>query len=123
MVVQFRWVAGHSFLERTYSVEQRGRITTSGVQLIGRDVASGELQSWSFTSDAGYAIGSWIAQPDGWSIVTRGKLPDGTTTRAVNYLTRLNEDTLSWQSRERKAGDTSLPDTDAVRLTRVVDEQ
>ena len=26
---------------------------------------------------------------------------------------------LSWQSRERKAGKDSLPDTDAVRLTRI----
>ena len=119
MDVTFRWVANHNFLERVYSVEQGGRITTSGVQLIGQDPVSQEIQSWNFTSDAGFAVGDWIAQPDGWAIVTRGKLPDGTTTSAVNYLTRLDENTLSWQSRERKAGKISLPDTDVVRLTRV----
>ena len=123
MNVTFRWVAGHRFLERIYSVEQRGRITSSGVHLIGQDPGSQELQSWSFTSDAGFAVGNWIARPDGWAIVTRGKLPDGTTTGAVNYLTRLDENTLSWQSRERKAGKNSLPDTDAVRLTRVASQR
>jgi uncharacterized protein (TIGR02246 family) len=119
MDVTFRWVASRSFLERTYSVEHGGRITASGVQLIGLDPSSQELQSWSFTSDAGFAVGSWIPQPDGWAIATRGKLPDGTTTAAVNYLTRLDANTLTWQSRERGAGGVSLPDTEAVRLTRV----
>ena len=95
MDVTFRWVANRSFLERTYSVEQGGRITASGVQLIGQDAGHQEIQSWNFTSDAGFAVGNWIAQADGWAIVTRGKLPDGTTTGAVNYLTRLDENTLS----------------------------
>ena len=99
MHVTFRWVANRNFLERVYSVEQGGRITSSGVQLIGQDPTSRELQSWSFTSDAGFAVGDWIAQPEGWEIVTRGKLPDGTTTSAVNYLTRLDENSLSWQWR------------------------
>ena len=121
MDVTFRWIANRSFLERTYVVEQGGRITVSGVQLIGQDPSSRELQSWNFTSDAGFAVGNWIARPDGWAIVTRGKLPDGTTTGAVNYLTRLDENTLSWQSRERKAGEVSLPDTDAVQLARVTE--
>ncbi len=116
--VTFRWVANHKYLERTYSIEQGGRIADSGVQLIGRDATTHELQSWNF-SDAGFAVGDWIAEHDGWAIVTRGKLPDGTTTAAVNYLTRLDDNTVSWQSRERKAGKISLPDTDAVRLTRV----
>jgi hypothetical protein len=119
MDVTFRWVANRSFLERTYSVEQGGRITASGVQLIGKDPASQDLQSWNFTSDAGFAVGNWIPQPDGWAIATRGKLPNGTTTGAVNYLTRLDENTLGWQSRERKAGGVSLPDTAGVQLTRV----
>ncbi|HEY1784614.1 MAG TPA: SgcJ/EcaC family oxidoreductase, partial [Pirellulales bacterium] len=119
MDVTYRWVANRNFLERTYSVEQGGRITASGVQLIGRDAGNEELQSWNFTSDAGFAVGSWIPQSDGWAIATRGKLPDGTTTAAVNYLTRLDENTLGWQSRERKAGGKSLTDTEAVRLTRV----
>jgi uncharacterized protein (TIGR02246 family) len=120
MDVAYRWIANHSFLERTYSVEQGGRVTASGVQLIGRDPSSEELQSWSFTSDAGLAVGNWIPQPNGWTIATRGKLPDGTTTGAVNYLTRVDANTLSWQSRERKSGGVSLPDTEAVRLTRDV---
>ena len=120
MDVTFRWVANRSFLERTYSVEQGGRITASGVQLIGLDPSTRELQSWNFTSDAGYAVGNWIPQPDGWAIASRGKMPDGTTTGAVNYLTRVDDNTLSWQSRERKSGGVSLPDTEAVRLTRVV---
>ena len=40
MDVTFRWVANRNFLERAYSVEQGGRITTSGVQLIGREAGN-----------------------------------------------------------------------------------
>ncbi|HTU24042.1 MAG TPA: DUF4440 domain-containing protein, partial [Pirellulales bacterium] len=118
MEVTYRWVANHSFLERTYAVRQGGRTTASGVQLIGQEPGSHDLQSWSFTSDAGYAVGTWIPQETGWAIATRGKSPDGTTTAAVNYLTRLDRDTLTWQSRERRAGGVSLPDTAEIRLMR-----
>jgi uncharacterized protein (TIGR02246 family) len=119
MEVDYRWIANHTFLERIYTVEQQGQVTASGVQLIGQDASHQEIQSWDFSSDAGYAVGNWIPQPDGWAIVTRGKLSDGKATAAVNYLTRVDENTVAWQSRERKADGELLPDTDEILLTRV----
>jgi uncharacterized protein (TIGR02246 family) len=118
MEVEYRWVANHAFLERTYSVKKEGLVTASGVQLIGQDANHQEIQSWDFNSDAGYAVGNWIVQPDGWGIVTRGKLAGGEATSAVIYLTRADDNTLGWQSRERTADGGPLPDTDGVWLKR-----
>ncbi len=118
MEVEYRWVANHAFLERTYSVKKDGRVTASGVQLIGQDANHQEIQSWDFNSDAGYAVGNWIVQPDGWAIVTRGKLAGGESTSAVVYLTRAEDNTLGWQSRERTADGGPLPDSDGVWLKR-----
>ncbi len=118
MDVTYRWIANRAFLERTYTVEKKGHVTASGVQLIGQDADHEEIQSWDFSADAGYAVGDWIAQADGWAIVTRGKLPSGKSTAAVNYLIRVDANTLAWQSRERKVGGEPLPDTDEIRLLR-----
>ena len=54
------WVAGKSFLERKHTTTRPDGTTASGVQLIGWNPQGGHVQSWSFTSDGGHAIGTWI---------------------------------------------------------------
>ena len=113
-----KWVAGKSFVERTYTVTQPDGATTSGVQLIGFNPQGGHIQSWNFSSDGGHAVGVWTPRENGWSAEMRGTLGDGTNTTAVNRLTKLDENAYVWQSVNRTAGDQSLPDTDEVVLRR-----
>jgi uncharacterized protein (TIGR02246 family) len=113
-----RWVAGKSFVERSYTVTQPDGTASSGVQLIGFNPQGGHIQSWNFTSDGGHAVGVWSPRDTGWSAEMRGTLGDGTPTTAVNTLTKLDDNAYAWQSVNRTAGDRSLPDTDEIVLRR-----
>ncbi|MHB8971139.1 MAG: hypothetical protein ACYC3X_17355 [Pirellulaceae bacterium] len=44
-------------------------------------------------------------------------------SRAINVLTRLDDNAYTWQSVRRTAGGMTLPDTDEVVLKRRVEQQ
>jgi uncharacterized protein (TIGR02246 family) len=113
-----RWVAGKSFVERSYTVTRADGTTASGVQLIGWNPQGGRVQSWNFSSDGGHAIGVWTPRDGGWSAEIRGTTGDGTPTTAVNLLTKLDDNAYVWQSVNRTAGGQPLADTGEVILKR-----
>jgi hypothetical protein len=115
-----RWVAGKSFVERKYTITHADGTTASGVQLIGWNPQGGHVQSWNFSPHGGHAVGVWTPRDGGWSAEIRGTTGDGTSTTAVNLLTRLDDNAYAWQSVERTADGQPLPDTDEVILKRKV---
>jgi uncharacterized protein (TIGR02246 family) len=113
-----RWVANKSFVERTFTTTQPSGITTSGVQLIGFNPDSGQIQSWTFSSDGGHAIGIWSPTTGGWLAEIRGVSGDGVPTTAVNRLIKLDDNAYTWQSVQRTSGGRPLADTEEVVLRR-----
>jgi hypothetical protein len=118
MVSVCRWVANKSFVERSYTVTHPDKSTSSGVQLIGFNPAAGHIQSWNFSSDGGHAIGVWSAREGGWQAQLEGVTGEGVNTAALNLLTRIDDNAYTWQSVQRTAGETQLPDTDEVVFKR-----
>jgi len=116
-----RWIAGGSFLERSYVVHDNGVTISSGKQIIGWDPQASKIRSWSFDSSGGHGTGLWAADADGWKIETQGMLADGTPTSSHDHLIRVpnEDDVFGWRSTDRKVGDTSLPDLAEVVLDRV----
>jgi uncharacterized protein (TIGR02246 family) len=114
-----RWLPNKTFLLRKYSVTAADKTTTSGVQLIGLDPRTGQIISWGFNSDGGQTMGTWMPQEKGWAIDAAGMLPSGAETRAVNLLTKLDDNAYSWQSVARNAAGQSLADTGEIILKRV----
>ena len=112
------WVAGKSFLERKHTTTRPDGTTASGVQLIGWNPQGGHVQSWSFTSDGGHAIGIWMPIEGGWQAKVDGTTGDGTPTAAVNVLRRLDDNAYAWQSVQRFLGESALPDTDEIVIKR-----
>jgi uncharacterized protein (TIGR02246 family) len=113
-----RWVANKSFVERSFTTALPNGATTSGVQLIGRNPESGQIQSWTFSSDGGLAIGVWSVRANGWTAEVRGVTDDGIATTAVNLLTKLDDDAYTWQSVMRSVGGEALPDIHEIVLKR-----
>jgi uncharacterized protein (TIGR02246 family) len=113
-----RWVANKSFVERSFKTTQPDGVTSSGVQLIGWNAEAAQLQSWTFSSDGGHAIGVWSPRANGWSAQVRGVTGDGVITTALILLTKLDDKAYTWQSVQRSAGAQPLPDTDEVVLKR-----
>jgi uncharacterized protein (TIGR02246 family) len=120
-VADCRWVANKSFVERSYTTTHTDGTSASGVLLIGWNPQQGHVQSWMFSSDGGHAVGVWSPRESGWAAEVRGTTGDGVSTRAVNLLTRLDDDAYVWQSVQRFAGDRALADTDEVVIRRKVE--
>lgn len=119
----FRWVADGNFVARTYTTTQLDGSQTSGLQLIGWNPAEGRMQSWMFSPDGGHAVGHWSVTPTGWVAETRGVTGNGTATSSLNQLSRLDDNAYVWQSIQRTAGGTALPDTGEIVIKRTPTER
>jgi uncharacterized protein (TIGR02246 family) len=114
-----RWIANKSFVERRYTITHVDGAQSTGVQLIGWNPLDGHVQSWNFSPDGGHAVGVWSPTPDGWAAEMRGVTGNGVLTKSINTLTRLDDNAYVWQSVERTAGESSLPDTGEIVLRRI----
>jgi len=114
-----RWTANRHFLLRTFTVSEGDATTLSGMQIVGWDPTVGRVASWIFDSEGGHGYGIWTQTADGWRVDSHGTLRDGTPTSATNFVTRIDEDTVGWQSVQRRAGTVDLPDTERVVVKRV----
>ena len=52
-----KWAKNQNFIVRTFSITNRDRVTTSGVQFIGWDPSAKRIRSWVFDSDGGHGEG------------------------------------------------------------------
>jgi uncharacterized protein (TIGR02246 family) len=116
--VHCRWIANKNFIERSYTVTRPGEPAQSGLEVIGWNPLNARIQSWTFTSDGGHAIGAWSPAANGWDIDNEGVTADGTLTRAVNIVDRLDDQAMVWSSIHRKLGEKSIPDRGEVVLKR-----
>ncbi len=117
----FRWIAGKSFIQRDYTVQQNRVATSSGTQIIGWDPQAGRIRSWSFDSSGGHGTSLWSNAPEGWLIESMGTLADGTPTSSRDLLIRVagEDNVFGFRSFDRKAGQTALPELREVVLDRV----
>ena len=61
----------------------------------------------------------WLRDGDKWVLDAVGITGDGTTTAAVNVLSRLGPDEIVWRSTDRIVDARPVPDTVPVKLMRV----
>lgn len=113
-----QWIAGKSFVERKYTTTHANGASVSGVQIIGWDPQIDQVRSWNFSADGGNAMGLWTPTEQGWSAEIEGTTGDGTTTKAVNTLKKLDENAYVWQSIDRMLGEENFPDTDEIVIRR-----
>lgn len=118
MEVVCRWIADKSFLERKYTLTKHNGTAASGVQIIGYNPQAGHVQSWTFASDGGHAVGVWTPRENGWAVETQGMAGDGSNTSAINVWTRIDDQAYAWQSVRRTLNGETMPDTDEVVLRR-----
>lgn len=112
------WAKNRNFLTRSFTVEAEGRISMSGMQVIGWDPAAKAIRSWTFDSDGGFAEATWTRKGDRWFISNKGILADGRKASMVNVIKPLDENSFTWQTVERMAGDELLPNISEVVVVR-----
>lgn len=113
------WIADRRFLQRTYTVEKKGAVALSGMQIVGWDPAAKRIRSWTFDSTGGHGEGEWAPLESGWMIESAGVLADGELTASTEILHMVNENVIGWRSINRVAGGSPLADTEEVVLERI----
>jgi uncharacterized protein (TIGR02246 family) len=113
-----QWTKNESFMNRSFAVVVGDQVDMAGMQIIGWDPVAKQVRSWIFDSDGGFAEGRWTRKGDRWLIRQTGTLPDGSRSSAVNIITRIDDDSFTWQSVNREMNGDLLPNVDEVLVVR-----
>jgi uncharacterized protein (TIGR02246 family) len=112
------WTKNQNFINRSFAVVVGDQVDLAGMQIIGWDPAAKQIRSWIFDSDGGFGEGTWTRKGDRWLIQQKGTLPDGSRSSAVNIITRIDDDSFTWQSVQREVNGDILPNIDEVLVVR-----
>ncbi|MFZ5828809.1 MAG: YybH family protein [Planctomycetota bacterium] len=113
-----QWTKNQNFITRSFTLSVADRIEMAGMQIVGWDPAAKQIRSWVFDSDGGFGEGKWTKKGDSWHIQAVGTLPDGSKSSSVNIITKVDDDTFTWQSVNRVVGGELQPNVDEVVVVR-----
>lgn len=117
-----RWGENKNFLIREFALRVAGRPMISGTQRIGWDPERGQIKSWVFDSEGSVTEGLWIQDGNRWVVRSSGVMRDGSRASATGIMTKIDDDTFTWQVVNRVSGDENLPDVEPVTVVRVPPE-
>lgn len=115
---KYSWDENKKFLQVRFTIKEKDRELT-GLQVLGDDPADGALRAWIFEAGGGVGEAVWSRDGNHWTAEASGALADGRTLTSTNVLRRIDNDTFTWQSVNRRIGDDELPDLPPVKVTRV----
>lgn len=113
-----QWTKNQAFITRAFTISVADRIDMSGMQIIGWDASESKIRSWVFDSDGGFGEATWTKKDNRWIVNSAGTLPDGRKASAINIMTIVDAETISWQSTGRELDGEILPNIEPVKLVR-----
>jgi uncharacterized protein (TIGR02246 family) len=116
--LECNWTKNKNFLTRAFKISVDGQSEMSGMQVIGWDPAAKAIRSWTFDSDGTFSEAKWERRGDRWFVRNHGLLPDGRTATMINVIKPVDENSFTWQTVERTAGDELLPNIDETQVVR-----
>lgn len=119
VLTTYEWWQNKAFIRAEFTVKQKDHVLT-GTQIIGQDPATGELRSWTFSSDGSFGATTWAQiEENEWHIDSAAVQGDGSIIEATNILKQVDENTMSWQSVNRVIEGLELEDQPPVKVQRV----
>ena len=116
---KINWAASKNFLTRTFKVQGAGQDETDGWEIIGWDPDRQQIRSWIFDSNGGFGESTWSNDGEHWLIKASNTLPDGGHSTAENVLTRVDDNTFTWESQNRTLNGELEPSIEKVEVQRV----
>jgi hypothetical protein len=116
---KINWAASKNFLTRTFKVQGSGQHETDGWEIIGWDPDNQQIRSWIFDSDGGFGESTWSNDGERWLIKASNTLADGGHSTAENILTRVDDNTLTWESQNRTMNGELRPSIEKIEVQRV----
>jgi uncharacterized protein (TIGR02246 family) len=114
----YKWTANKSFLTRTFDTRVQ-QLDLHGTEIIGWDPRTKSIRSWMFESTGGFTESTWKPEGKQWIIEIKGVLAGGGTVSSTSTLTKVDENTLTIQSRDRMRGGKPQPDIAPITIHRV----
>ena len=115
------WIAGGSFLRRTFTVEIDGKVDMTGREIVGWDPVGKAIRSWVFDSTGSFAEMRWKQSkknPKRWTKEVKGTLSSGETVSAVHIMTQVDDDEYTFEAVARENNGELLPNIDEVTVVR-----
>jgi uncharacterized protein (TIGR02246 family) len=120
--ITYAWDEDKAYLHGRYRLMEKDKVVSAGLQVIGKNPGGG-LRSWLFDKSGTFSESIWVREEGRWLIEAVGTLPDTSEITAVNILVPLSKDAFTWQSVERTAAGSPLPDVPPVKVNRVQAEK
>jgi uncharacterized protein (TIGR02246 family) len=118
VLTTYEWWGDKSFIKCNITIKQKGE-TREGFQMIVKDASTGQLRSWTFDNQGSFGEATWARDGKKWTQESAGVLEDGSVLAATNILTRLDNDSFTFQSVQRSLDGEEVADVPPVRVTRV----
>jgi uncharacterized protein (TIGR02246 family) len=113
-----KWTENKSFITRSFDSRIQ-LIDLRGFEIIGWDPQSKSIRSWLFESSGGFTQSTWKQDGNKWAIEMKGVLADGKTVSSSTTLTKIDDDTLTIESKKRMRDGKPLPDIAQLTLRRI----
>src|SRR5271166_1064939 len=111
------WAGDKNFLVRTFKLkDEEGE--TDGWEIVGWDPDRQEIRSWISDSNGGFGESSWSYDGGHWLIRASNVLPDGSRSTAGNLLTKVDDNTFTWESQNRTQDGGSQPSVPKIVVHR-----
>jgi len=118
VVTECNWTKNNNFMSRSFTIKVRDRIDMAGMQIIGWDPAAKQIRSWVFDSDGGFGQATWKKKGNRWYVQQSGVLSDGKKSSSVNVVTRLDDNTCTFQSVNRMVDGELLPNIEEIKVVK-----
>ncbi len=119
----FLWAESKAFLVQIFEVSEDGQPDQEGISIFGLDAELGQIRSWTFDTDGGFAESTW-SRPGGgdeWQAKTRHVLPDGRLASSIGICRKVNNNTVAWQRIAQELDGEPLPNGPMVTQIRQPD--
>lgn len=117
--LSYSWGPGQNYITGIYATTFKNISLGSGTQWIAWDPKAKQIRSWTLDHNGTFGEGFWTNKDDRWIVKTSNVLADGKIVTATNIITRIDLDTMTWQSTERAVDGMPLPSIPEIKMKRV----
>ena len=118
----YHWAENKNFIVSSFATTLNGVPVVGGTQWIAWDAVDKLIRAYSFYSGGGFGETVWTKDGNKWLIKTSAKTGQGKKITAVNVLTKIDDDHLTWQLTKMTVDGEALPDLKLVKMKRVKPE-
>ena len=116
--VSFAWAHHQNFIKSSFTTAFKNITLGGGSRWIAYDPATKQIRSWSFEFSGAFGEASWTHAGKTWTAKVKLTLRDGRKATATNVITRIDDDTFTWESKDRTLDGKEQPAIKPIRMKR-----